>query len=392
MILILVTGLGYWQYANSLRQAETLLKGFGEIEEGNYEYSIDLGNGSEWVQISDGFNNLSMGLKRREERLRERQQRLEVMYRVLRHNLRNEMSIVQNYAGIINDMAGEEPIRDAAETILDAGDDLIGLSEKARQIENALQEGSTEPTTIDAARVVGEVVEDMREEYTEVDLRASIPETAWVSAIPSLQLAIENVCENACKHNDADDPVVEVSVDDDGTGKADRPAEVASVEADGGAATGAGEDPTPGHGTEAAPDDGAGVAAGQVTIEVADNGPGIPEQDRNVLKEGRETALEHGSGLGLWLVYWVIDKSGGVLGFDENDPRGSVVTMELDGASAPEDAGEDESDDDGDGDDPDTDEDASGDDSDGEDGDGRSDPGGDDLPGSPDDESTDAFA
>jgi signal transduction histidine kinase len=355
-VLLLVIGLGYWQYTSNLRQTERLLEGFGEVREGNYEYSLSLGAGEEWVQISDGFNDLSMGLKRREERLREREQRLEVLYRVLRHNLRNEMSIVQNYAGIINDMSGEEPIRDAAQTILDAGEDLVGLSEKARQIENALQEASTEPTTLDAAGVVREIADDMREEYPDVDLRASIPETAWVSAIPSLQLAIENVCENACKHNDADDPVVEVSVDANGADGVEQGAEAAGVEADGGTATGADGDAAPGDDTEDAP--------GEVTIEVSDNGPGIPEQDRNVLKEGRETALEHGSGLGLWLVYWVVDKSGGVLGFDENEPRGSIVTVELDAAAPPEAPGDDS---DVDGDD-------------------------DDVPGSPDDESTDAFA
>ncbi|WP_162562404.1 hypothetical protein [Salinigranum rubrum] len=31
---------------------------------------------------------------------------------------------------------------------------------------------------------------------------------------------------------------------------------------------------------------------------VADNGPGIPRQERDVLVDGRETPLEHGSGSG----------------------------------------------------------------------------------------------
>jgi signal transduction histidine kinase len=46
----------------------------------------------------------------------------------------------------------------------------------------------------------------------------------------------------------------------------------------------------------AVPDD------GEVRVTVADDGPGIPADERGVFDRGRETALEHASGLGLWLV------------------------------------------------------------------------------------------
>jgi signal transduction histidine kinase len=68
-------------------------------------------------------------------------------------------------------------------------------------------------------------------------------------------------------------------------------------------------------------------------VSVADDGPGIPDHERAVLTDGEETALEHGSGLGLWLVHWVVERSGGRLSFAENDPRGSVVRMDLRPAS-----------------------------------------------------------
>jgi signal transduction histidine kinase len=68
---------------------------------------------------------------------------------------------------------------------------------------------------------------------------------------------------------------------------------------------------------------------GTVDVVVADDGPGIPEQERQVLVDGRETPLEHGSGLGLWLVNWIVSESMGELAFDDNEPRGSVVTISL---------------------------------------------------------------
>jgi nitrogen fixation/metabolism regulation signal transduction histidine kinase len=43
--------------------------------------------------------------------------------------------------------------------------------------------------------------------------------------------------------------------------------------------------------------------------------------------EANETALEHGSGLGLWLVYWLAEKSEADLQFDDSDLGGSAVSL-----------------------------------------------------------------
>lgn len=290
-VLGMVVVFGYWQYATNLRQTERLLRGFRRLEEGDYEHRLSLAAAEEWTQISDGFNHMSQGLKRREQQLRDRQQRLEVLYRVMRHNVRNEMSVIQNYADIIRDFTDDEILDEAAETILNAGRDLIGLSEKAGQIKSAMESADTEVAPVEVTDIVESTVADLDEEYPAVDVSTSLPDSVWVAAIPTLDMAIENVCENAYKHNDADEPTVDIAVETEG------------------------ED--------------------TVRITVADTGPGIPQQERNVLEKGRETALEHGSGLGLWLVFWIVDKSGGTLRFDENEPRGSIVTMELDQAAPP---------------------------------------------------------
>ena len=68
-------------------------------------------------------------------------------------------------------------------------------------------------------------------------------------------------------------------------------------------------------------------------VRVADDGPGIPAAEVNVLERGYETPLEHGSGLGLWIVNWIVTESGGGISFDENDPRGSVVTLRFEAES-----------------------------------------------------------
>jgi signal transduction histidine kinase len=101
-----------------------------------------------------------------------------------------------------------------------------------------------------------------------------------------LGLAVDNLLENAVVHTTSLSPTVEVTVRRD-------------------------------------------EETGTVEVSVADDGPGIPRQEREVLVDGQETPLDHGSGIGLWLVNWIVSESMGTVSFGENDPTGSVVTLRL---------------------------------------------------------------
>ena len=48
-----------------------------------------------------------------------------------------------------------------------------------------------------------------------------------------------------------------------------------------------------------------------------------------MFSEARETALEHASGLGLWLVHWIVTESGGDIEIATREPTGTVVRMWL---------------------------------------------------------------
>ena len=65
----------------------------------------------------------------------------------------------------------------------------------------------------------------------------------------------------------------------------------------------------------------------QVRVRVADDGPGLPEMEQRVLTGRRETPLQHGQGLGLWLVYWVVREAGGDLSVTVAD--GTAVELRL---------------------------------------------------------------
>lgn len=51
---------------------------------------------------------------------------------------------------------------------------------------------------------------------------------------------------------------------------------------------------------------------------------------RELLEEDREiTQLRHASGLGLWLVNWVLTQSGGTLSFETEGIDGTLVRLAL---------------------------------------------------------------
>jgi signal transduction histidine kinase len=303
LLFVLLFVVVFWmlEYRMTLRQTNRLLDGFSALLDGDHGHRLEMSSSEEWIQISEGFNELSTGLAAREAAVHEREQRLEVLNRILRHNLRNDMNVVLGYADVIEGRTADREVADAADTIRSKGTDLIDLSQKARWIDEGLDGTVAEPRPVDIVSLLADVVDGLSESYPDVTVSVSTPASATARIAPGVETAVENVVENAFEHNDAADPTVAVEVD---------------VE-------------PPNAATEASPGKGADAAAPteEVCVTVADNGPGIPEHELNVVTEGRETALEHGSGIGLWLSQWLMDHSGGTLEFAENSPHGSVVTL-----------------------------------------------------------------
>jgi signal transduction histidine kinase len=213
--------------------------------------------------------------------------RLSVLNRVLRHDIRNDVTVIRGNAERILDGAdSEEPAR----AIKRKASKLHRLSESAREIESLIERDGVATEPIDVAAVLDSEARDLRRSPG-VAVETSIPEAAWASASSKIGIAIGHVVENAVEHNDADDPRVEIEADVDG---------------------------------------------GNVILRIADNGPGFPESEIRVLERGHETDVEHASGLGLWLANWIVTDSGGSITFERGDPRGSVVIIGLPRADPPE--------------------------------------------------------
>jgi len=71
-------------------------------------------------------------------------------------------------------------------------------------------------------------------------------------------------------------------------------------------------------------------SAEQIQMTVADNGPRIPEMERDVIQNPENrNPLYHGSGLGLWLVKLIVSRSGGTVQFVETDQRGNSIAVTI---------------------------------------------------------------
>jgi two-component system, NtrC family, nitrogen regulation sensor histidine kinase NtrY len=71
------------------------------------------------------------------------------------------------------------------------------------------------------------------------------------------------------------------------------------------------------------------TATGRVRIDVADNGPGIPTEDREKLFVPSFSTKRRGSGLGLAIVSRIVQEHHGQIRVEANDPRGTRFIVEL---------------------------------------------------------------
>jgi len=215
-----------------------------------------------------------------------RRQQLEVFNRVLRHNLGNNMTVIEGHADLIQSRAKQDAVKRSANRVLENSRELVRLSETVRDVENTLDiDGGDNRTRL--APLAEDVLAAVTDEYPGVSWQLDAPEGVVVEAHPdSLRLVLRNLVENAVEHNDSEDPRVWVRAEF----PPDRP---------------------------------------QLEVSVADDGPGIPDQERRTIERGNETQLQHGSGIGLWVVRWVVTTLGGRLEFAAREPRGTVVTVSL---------------------------------------------------------------
>jgi len=213
------------------------------------------------------------------------EQKLNILNRALRHNIRNQMNIVIGKAHTLQEVE-DDGYRAMAEKIEEIGENVVNISDKARKAQEHVGLPPDAACRTDLAEMVERVVTKFAITYPAATVETDLPSSAWARAPPSVEVALVELLENAVIHHPSGDGPVTVAVTDDDT---------------------------------------------HVTIQVCDECAPIPGQVQQTISRGAEQPLHHNDGLGLWIVRWVADSVDASLSFKRRaDDVGNAVVLSFD--------------------------------------------------------------
>lgn len=214
-------------------------------------------------------------------------ERLSVLNRILRHDVRNKTNIILGNAELLRSDATDD---EALAAIEDAANTMVEIADRARRVQSIVERQTPEP--IDLEECLQDIVGACRTEYPEASISVTTEANATVSTFPVIRTVIGELLDNALAHNPLpeSDRLATVTVQP-GTGK-------------------------------------------MVELVVTDNGPGIPQREQRVFAHETETPLEHSRGTSLWLARWVAQESGGEVRIDPSSEEGTTVVVALPAADS----------------------------------------------------------
>jgi PAS domain S-box-containing protein len=214
----------------------------------------------------------------------QRRQHVQILHRVMRHNIRNDLMKLRGYVDLLASDTETEARAQHAVTIRDILDKWGRMANKTQKLQNIL----TSESALASHQSARQIAEDIQAKKEDEHANANITITAdhdLESQIPSkLEKAISELVENAITANDAEQPSVQISVSQ--------------------------------------------AHKRWVEICVSDTGPGLPDMEKDLLETGEETPLSHGQGLGLWMVRALVTRAGGSISVDASGD-GSEIRLEV---------------------------------------------------------------
>jgi Signal transduction histidine kinase len=223
-----------------------------------------------------------------QRKLRQRNTELALLNRVVRHDIRNDVAVVVGWGDGLRahvDEAGQ----DSLDRMLSACEHITSITETVGDFLRVLEEDDDpELHPVDLEGVLINEIEKARSAYDDATItvtQAELDDAPAVRATDLLSSVFRNLLNNAVSHNDKSEPEITVSVETD--------------------------------------DD-------TVSVAVADNGPGVPDTQKDEIFGRGEMGLESsGSGVGLYLVDTLVEMYNGSVELTDNEPTGSIFTVTL---------------------------------------------------------------
>ncbi len=268
-----ITGFSVWVYQSEIRHIERLHHRIENLKQRKYEDDIEFDGAAEWQQIGAALNQLSATLSSRE-------QMLLVVNRFLRHNLRNELNVVTGYAAEIHQTTTDPQSSAHAEKIQSSTESILSTAERVRLTEKLIDPATAEHHTCELISLLELQIERITSKHPSFTVELTSPESVHVIGCETLPFAVSELLTNVVDHA-GESPAANITVTTNQT---------------------------------------------EATIRICDSGPGIPA-DETALLSGKQaiTPLNHSSGLGLWLVNWIVSRHGGTLSIPETDDGTTVV-------------------------------------------------------------------
>ena len=225
--------------------------------------------------------------KEAQKQLEEQRNNLDLLNQVLRHDIRNDLQLVTGYSNMLTDHVDEEGT-EHLNTVLESANHSVELTKTARDMADVMlsRENSQQQHQINLRNTLTRELDKIEAEYPDahVMVEGELP-SVQIQANRMLDSVVRNLLSNAVQHNDKDIPEVSVSA----TSHDER-----------------------------------------VTVRIADNGPGVPDgQKEEIFGKGEKGLDSSGTGLGLYLVQHLVTHYGGEVWIEDNDPEGAVFAVEL---------------------------------------------------------------
>ena len=220
-----------------------------------------------------------------QERLAEQRDDLRLLNQVMRHDIRNDLQLIGAYAELLEEHVDEEGV-EYLKIIKESTESATDLTATARDLARVMLDTDCEVRSVSIESVLAQQVEELRTGHpgAVVTVEGSIPDVE-VAGNDMLGSVFRNLLANAIQHNDETPPEVTVS----------------AAERD-----------------------------GSIEVRIADNGPGVPDSQKDEIFGRGEKGLESsGAGIGLYLVQSLVDTYGGDVFVEDNDPEGAVFVVEL---------------------------------------------------------------
>lgn len=224
---------------------------------------------SAFAHLVIGVNDIQ---RIRARELAREQEKLAVVNRLLRHNLRHEAQILLGYGDAIEDDVARRKVNDVAER-------LGEMNDRARELQELLGAVVESDESVRLASVVAAATARLREAHPDATIEVSVPDDLVVSGDERLERVVFELAENALVHGDGE----RVTITAESTGA-------------------------------------------RVELGILDEGEGLPRMERAVLN--RETPISqvsHSKGVGLWLSKWTAESFGGEVGFSDEGEESAVV-------------------------------------------------------------------